>query len=203
MAIGPGSAPGAARVRGDGERGPRLRDGGRCHRGQVLLSATTRMLAESALPAGVMIRELGEYRLKDLSRPEQLSMLVIDGLPDSFPPLRTLDAVPNNLPTQLTSFLGREREIAEARELLRDARLLTLTGPGGTGKTRLSLQLAADATEGFADGVYFVPLGTIGDARLVLPTIAQALGLPDPGGRALERLREQLPGEHVPLVLDS
>ncbi|HEX6140928.1 MAG TPA: AAA family ATPase [Candidatus Limnocylindria bacterium] len=173
------------------------------HGGQVLLSATTRMLAESALPAGVTIRELGEYRLKDLSRPEQLSMLVIEGLPDSFPALRTLDAVPNNLPTQLTSFLGREREIAEARDLLAEARLLTLTGPGGTGKTRLSLQLAADVTDGFADGVYFVPLGTIGEARLVLPTIAQALGLPDPGGRALERLSEQLAGKRVLLVLDN
>ena len=122
-------------------------------------------------------------------------MLVIEGLPDEFPPLRTLDAVPNNLPTQLTTFLGRQRELEEAAALLEQARLLTLTGPGGTGKTRLSLQLAADATERFHDGVYFVPLGTIDEPALVLPTIAQALGMPDPGGGALDRLADQLAGK--------
>ena len=146
------------------------------HGGQVLVSAATRMLAESSLPDGVSLRELGEFRLKDLSRPEQLAMLVIEGLPDEFPALRTLDAVPNNLPTQLTTFLGRQRELEEAAALLEQARLLTLTGPGGTGKTRLSLQLAADATERFHDGVYFVPLGTIDEP---------APGAPDhrPGAR--------------------
>jgi predicted ATPase len=131
-------------------------------------------------------------------------MLVIDGLPDEFPPLRTLDAVPNNLPMQLTTFLGRQRELEEAATLLDGARLLTLTGPGGTGKTRLSLQLAADATERFRDGVYFVPLGPIGQPALVLPTIAQALGIPDPGGAGvLDRLADQLAGKQVLLVLDN
>ena len=174
------------------------------HGGQVLVSASTRMLAESSLPDGVALRELGEFHLKDLSRPEQLSMLVIDGLPDEFPPLRTLDAVPNNLPMQLTTFLGRKRELEEAAALLESARLLTLTGPGGTGKTRLSLQLAADATERFRDGVYFVPLGPIGQPALVLPTIAQALGIADPGGSGLlERLADQLAGKRVLLVLDN
>ncbi len=161
------------------------------------------MLGESSLPDGVSLRDLGEFRLKDLSRPEHVSMLVIEGLPAEFPALRTLDAVPNNLPTQLTTFLGRERELAEAAALLEQARLLTLTGPGGTGKTRLSLQLAADATERFRDGVYFVPLGTIDKSALVLPTIAQALGMPDPGGGALDRLADQLAGKQVLLVLDN
>jgi predicted ATPase/class 3 adenylate cyclase len=174
------------------------------HGGQVLVSASARMLAEAALPDGVALRDLGEFHLKDLSRPERLAMLVVDGLPDEFPPLRTLDAVPNNLPMQLTTFLGRKRELEEAAALLETSRLLTLTGPGGTGKTRLSLQLAADATERFRDGVYFVPLGPIGEPALVLPTIAQALGIPDPGGAGiLDRLAEQLAGKQVLLVLDN
>ncbi|HEY7525470.1 MAG TPA: AAA family ATPase [Candidatus Limnocylindria bacterium] len=174
------------------------------HGGQVLLSASARMLAEASLPEGVGLRDLGEFHLKDLSRPERLAMLVVEGLPDEFPALRTLDAVPNNLPMQLTTFLGRKRELEEAAALLETARLLTLTGPGGTGKTRLSLQLAADATERFRDGVYFVPLGPIGEPALVLPTIAQALGIPEPGGGGtLDRLAEQLAGKQVLLVLDN
>jgi predicted ATPase/class 3 adenylate cyclase len=174
------------------------------HGGQVLVSASARMLTEASLPDGVTLRDLGEFHLKDLSRPERVAMLVIDGLPDEFPPLRTLDAVPNNLPMQLTTFLGRKRELEEAATLLDGARLLTLTGPGGTGKTRLSLQLAADATERFRDGVYFVPLGPIGQPALVLPTIAQAMGIPDAGGEGLlDRLAEQLAGKRVLLVLDN
>jgi predicted ATPase/class 3 adenylate cyclase len=198
---GEGSVSGDSYVGIDVHRVARIANAG--HGGQVLLSAAARTLAETALPDGVTLRELGEFRLKDLSRPERLAMLLIEGLPDEFPPLRTLDAVPNNLPTQLTTFLGRQRELAEAASLLEGARLLTLTGPGGTGKTRLSLQLAADATERFHDGVYFVPLGTIGEPALVLPTLAQALGMPDPGGGALDRLAEQLAGKQVLLVLDN
>jgi predicted ATPase/class 3 adenylate cyclase len=198
---GEGSVSGESYVGIDVHRVARIANAG--HGGQVLVSGTTRMLAESALPDGATLRDLGEFRLKDLSRPEQLAMLVIHGLPDEFPPLRTLDAVPNNLPTQLTTFLGRQQELAEAAALLDGARLLTLTGPGGTGKTRFALQLAADATERYRDGVYFVPLGTIGEAALVLPTIAQALGMPDPGGGALDRLAEQLAGKVLLLVLDN
>jgi predicted ATPase/class 3 adenylate cyclase len=171
--------------------------------GQVLLSATTRSLVEGSLPGGVTLREMGEHRLKDLSRPERIWDLEIDGLASDFPPLRTLNAVPNNLPMQLTSFLGRQREIAEGRQLLIDGRLLTLTGPGGTGKTRLSLQIAADATDRFADGVYFVALGTISHSDLVLPTIAQAVGLVDPGPQALDRLANHIGDKRVLLVLDN
>ncbi len=173
------------------------------HGGQVLVSAATRMLAEGSLPDGVGFEDLGEHRLKDLSRPEHISQLTVDGLDASFPAVRSLDEVPNNLPTQLTSFVGRDRELGEAARLLEESRLLTLTGPGGTGKTRLSLQLAADATEQFRDGVYFVPLGPIGEASLVLPTIAQAAGIGDLGARPLEKLAEQLSGKRVLLVLDN
>jgi predicted ATPase/class 3 adenylate cyclase len=176
---------------------------GAAHGGQVLISGSTSALVEGALPEGVTLREMGEHRLKDLSRPERIWGLSIEGLPSEFPALGTLNAVPNNLPTQLTSFLGREREIAEARQLLIDGRLLTLTGPGGTGKTRLSLQIAADATDRFPDGIYFVPLGAIGQADLVLPTIAQVVGLVDPGVQPLDRLAEHIGDRCFLLVLDN
>jgi predicted ATPase/class 3 adenylate cyclase len=198
---GEGVLSGGSYVGLDVHRAARIANAG--HGGQVLLSATTMALVEGSLPAGVTLREMGEHRLKDLSRPERIWDLVIEGLTTDFPPLRTLNAVPNNLPTQLTSFLGRQHEIAEGRQLLMDGRLLTLTGPGGTGKTRLSLQLAADATDRFPDGIYFVPLGTISQSDLVLPTIAQAMGLVDPGTHALERLVDHIGSKGILLVLDN
>ncbi len=198
---GEGTVSGDSYVGIDVHRAARIAAAG--HGGQVLVSAATRMLAEGSLPDGVGLEDLGEHRLKDLSRPEHISQLTVDGLAASFPPVRSLNEVPNNLPTQLTSFVGRERELGEAARLLEESRLLTLTGPGGTGKTRLSLQLAADATEQFSDGVYFVPLGPIGQSSLVLPTIAQAVGIGDLGARPLEKLAEQLSGKRVLLVLDN
>lgn len=198
---GEGVLSGGSYVGLDVHRAARISNAG--HGGQVLLSATTRALVESSLPGGVTLREMGEHRLKDLSRPERIWDLVIEGIASDFPPLRTLNAVPNNLPMQLTSFLGRHREIAEGRQLLIDGRLLTLTGPGGTGKTRLSLQIAADATDRFPDGIYFVPLGTISQSDLVLPTIAQALGLVDPGTQPLDRLCEHIGDKCMLLVLDN
>ena len=198
---GEGVLSGGSYVGLDVHRAARIANAG--HGGQVLLSATTRALVEGSLPDGVTLREMGEHRLKDLSRPERIWDLVIDGVPSEFPPLRTLNAVPNNLPTQLTSFLGRLHEIGEAHRLLLNGRLLTLTGPGGTGKTRLSLQIAADATDRFPDGIYFVPLGTISQSDLVLPTIAQAVGLVDPGRRSLDRLVEHIGERCYLLVLDN
>jgi class 3 adenylate cyclase len=106
------------------------------HGGQVLVSEATRALVAEGLPVGVTLRDVGKHRLKDLREPEHLAQLVIEDLQDTFPPLRSLDARPNNLPTQLTTFVGRERELSEALALLRSTRLLSLTGPGGTGKTR-------------------------------------------------------------------
>jgi predicted ATPase/class 3 adenylate cyclase len=176
------------------------------HGGQVLFSEATRVLVEHSLPDGVATRSLGAHRLKDLERPEQLFDLVIDGVPSEFPPPRTLE-VPTNLPAELTSFLGRETEIARARELLAGTRLLTLTGPGGTGKTRLSLRVgalaAADAE--FPDGVFFVDLSPLSDPELVIPTIAATLGIREEGW---ERPVGEVLGNHlrdraVLLILDN
>ena len=175
------------------------------HGGQILVSSATRSLAEQTLPEGVTFRDLGEHRLKDLAQPERLAMLIVPGCPTEFAPLRTVDAVPNNLPLQLTSFVGREREVAEASGLLLDgARLLTLTGPGGTGKTRLSLQVAAEVSDRFADGVFFVPLAPVTDPDLVASAIAQALQIPVAGNQpADQRLRDWLAGKHLLLILDN
>jgi ATP-dependent Clp protease ATP-binding subunit ClpA len=117
------------------------------HGGQVLLSAAAWELARDHLPAGVELRDLGEHRLKDLTRPERIFQLAAADLPAEFPPLRTLDRHPTNLPAQATALIGREREVAAVLDILRraDVRLLTLTGPGGIGKTRLALQVAAEA----------------------------------------------------------
>ena len=174
------------------------------HGGQVLVSDTTRGLIADALPADVTLRDLGPQRLKDLRAPERLSQLVVTGLRDTFPPLRSLDARPNNLPIQLTTFVGREREVADARALLAGTRLLTMTGPGGTGKTRLSLQLAADAADDFPAGVWFVALDAVRDPALVVPTIARTLGLAETANRAsMDVLAGEVGDGHVLLVLDN
>ncbi|MFL5685236.1 MAG: adenylate/guanylate cyclase domain-containing protein [Chloroflexota bacterium] len=172
--------------------------------GQVLVSDTTRALIADALPADVTLRDLGPHRLKDLRAPEHLSQLVIAGLQDAFPPLRSLDARPNNLPTQLTTFVGRERELAEALGLLATTRLLTLTGPGGTGKTRLSLQLAADAADDFPGGVWFVALDAVRDPSLVVPTVGRTLGLAETANRpSMDVLADEIGDRQVLLVLDN
>ena len=173
------------------------------HGGQVLLSETTSSLVAGELPEGVTLVALGEHRLKDL-RPERISQLSIDGLRSEFPLIRSLDRRPNNLPTQLTSFVGRDAELAEAARLLGTTRLLTLTGPGGTGKTRLSLQLAANVAEGFPDGVWFVALEPVRDPALIAPTILTTLGLVESGGRtARDIVFEWLADRRALLVLDN
>jgi predicted ATPase/class 3 adenylate cyclase len=172
--------------------------------GQVLLSGTTAMLVGQDLGDGTTLRDLGEHRLKDLAQPERIYQLVLDGLPSDFPPVRSLDRTPNNFPTQLTTFIGRGAEIRDGLRLLDGTRLLTLTGPGGTGKTRLSLQLAAEAAEGFPDGAFWVPLAPISDPDLVPSTIAHALGV-HVGGKEvpLERVIEHVRGKRMLLVLDN
>jgi len=173
------------------------------HGGQVLVSETTSTLVADELPPGVALRGLGEHRLKDL-RPERICQLVIEGERTEFPPIRSLDRRPNNLPTQLTSFVGREAELAEAGDLLRTTRLLTLTGPGGTGKTRLSLQLAADVAERFADGIWFVALEPVRDPSLIATTILTTLGLVEAGGRtARDVLVDWLANRQILFVLDN
>jgi predicted ATPase/class 3 adenylate cyclase len=176
------------------------------HGGQILLSQTTRALVEYDLPAGVRLRDVGEHRLKDLQRPERLYQLVIPDLPADFPPLKTLDSRFHNLPVQPTPLIGRERVSAAACGLLRraDVRLLTLTGPGGTGKTRLGLQVAADLLEDFENGVYFVPLAAIRDPALVASSIARALGIQEKAGQVLlDSLKESLQDKQTLLVLDN
>ncbi|HYM83987.1 MAG TPA: adenylate/guanylate cyclase domain-containing protein [Candidatus Dormibacteraeota bacterium] len=198
---GEGRTSGGTYVGSDVHRAARIAAAG--HGGQVLLSATTRALVQEALPAGVGVRDLGEHRLKDL-RPERLVQLEVPGLENDFPPIRSLDRRPNNLPTQLTSFVGRDRELTEAIALLETSRLLTLTGPGGTGKTRLALQLAAAVADRFPDGLWFVALEPIRDPTLVASTIARTLGLADSGSRPAAELVAEAIGTHsLLLVLDN
>jgi predicted ATPase/class 3 adenylate cyclase len=173
------------------------------HGGQVLVSNITRQLVSPSLPAGMTLRDLGEHRLKDLSMPERLFQLVGEGLRADFPPLRTLSARPNNLPVQLTSFVGRA-ELEEARRVLAGTRLLTLSGPGGTGKTRLALQLAAEVSDDFPDGVYFVDLDATRDPELVAAAVSAAVGVTTTAGQTPEQgLLEFLRGHKVLLVLDN
>ncbi|HEV8340395.1 MAG TPA: tetratricopeptide repeat protein [bacterium] len=174
------------------------------HGGQILLSQTTRDLVEDDVHNGVSLRDLGEHRLKDLARPQHLFAVVIEGLPSDFPPLRTLTRLANNLPIQVTSFVGREREKAEVTRLLSTTRLLTLTGAGGAGKTRLALQVAAEVLEEFADGVWLAELARISDPLLVPHTVASALGVREQSNRPMSAsLTESLQFKHVLLVLDN
>jgi predicted ATPase/class 3 adenylate cyclase len=172
------------------------------HGGQVLVSEATRALLDDS----TRLRDLGEHRLKDLSRPQRLYQLELGEAPTDFPPLRTLDNRPTNLPVQPNELIGRERELGEAAALLaaKGLRVLTLTGTGGVGKTRLALQLAADLVEEFANGVFFVSLAPVRDWELVVPTIARTLGLREqPGETALETLGHYLSEKEQLLVLDN
>ncbi|MCC6984536.1 MAG: tetratricopeptide repeat protein [Bauldia sp.] len=172
------------------------------HGGQVVLSEATCGLVADALPAGVHIADLGRHRLKDL-RAERLAELLIDGLPADFPPIRSLDARPNNLPVILTSFVGRADELKAAADLLAETRLLTLSGPGGTGKTRLALQIAALTSDRFPDGIWFVPLEPIRDRALVVPTIAHTIGLKSGHRSDLEMIAEHVGKKRMLFVLDN
>jgi predicted ATPase/class 3 adenylate cyclase len=173
------------------------------HGGQVLLSGVTRALVERALPAGVTLRSLGRHRLKGLSEPEDLHQLVIDRLPFDFGPPKTLE-VPTNLAAPLTSFVGRNRELARVGELLKETRLLTLTGPGGCGKTRLAIEAATHLLPAYSDGVFFVELAPITDPALVPSTIAVALGVREEPARPIqESLKDALRDRETLIVLDN
>jgi len=174
------------------------------HGGQVLLSQTTHDLVEHDPPEGVSLRDLGAHRLRDLHRPEQLFQVLHHDLPAGFPPLRSLDTLPHNLPVELTSFIGREREITELKRLLGTTRLLTLTGIGGAGKTRLALQVAAELLDVFADGVWLVELAPLSDPGLVPHTVAAALGVrEEPGRTVLESLVDFAGPKSLLLMLDN
>jgi predicted ATPase len=174
--------------------------------GQVLLSETAAALVRDSLPAGAALRDLGLHRLKDLGRPEQIFQLQGAGLQAEFPPLRSLGnpAMQNNLPAQLTTFVGRDRELAEIRGLVESCRLVTLTGAGGCGKTRLGLHVAADLLDGTGDGVWLVELAAVSDEQAVAPAVSAALGMAlRPGEPVLEALVNALAPQYVLIVLDN
>jgi class 3 adenylate cyclase len=212
------------------------------HGGQLLLSSATQELVRDSLPEEVSLRDLGEHRLRDLARPERVFQLLHTDLPADFPPLASLNTLPNNLPQQVTSFIGREKEMAEVKRLLGRAvgsqpsavsggavscqpsavsedspdvtdsqqltadgtRLLTLTGSGGTGKTRVSLQVAADMLEGEGDGVWLVELAPLADPGLVPQAVATALGIREEPGKPLSQtLVDFLKPKHLLLLLDN
>jgi predicted ATPase/class 3 adenylate cyclase len=176
------------------------------HGGQILVSQTARELVAADLPAELALHDLGQHRLKDLSAPQHIFQLVGHGLEREFPALSTLASRPTNLPPQPTRLIGREHELAEVAQLLKrpDVRLLTVTGPGGAGKTRLVLQAAADLLDHFADGVFWVSLAEVRETRLVVPTIAEALGVRESGGVSVEDALERFVRERdLLLVLDN
>jgi predicted ATPase/class 3 adenylate cyclase len=174
------------------------------HGGQVLISKATEELLLEDVPENVTLLDMGERRLKDLIRPEHIYQLVIPELPAEFPPLKTLDAYRHNLPTQLTSFIGRRKEMEQIGQILRDHRLVTLTGAGGSGKTRLSLQVAANLIEQFPDGAWFVELAPVSDAELIPRTILSAFGVIEHQARSvLEILIDYLHEKRLLLILDN
>jgi predicted ATPase/class 3 adenylate cyclase len=174
------------------------------HGGQVLLSSAARGLVGSALPEGIGLRDLGTYRLRDLPDPERIYQLTAPGLRERFPPLRGADLRRGNLPAPLTSFIGRERELAELAQILDDTRLLTLTGSGGTGKTRLALELARELESRFPDGAWLVELAAVIDPTLVVQVVSTALGLREqPGRPLLTTLKDYLAMAQLVLLLDN
>jgi predicted ATPase/class 3 adenylate cyclase len=198
------TATGEGYVGIDVHRAARVMSAG--HGGQVLLTQSTRDLLAEGFSGSVGLRDLGEHRLADLTHPQRLFQLMIPGLESDFPALKTLEGRPTNLPTQLTPLVGREREVPEAVALVRreGIRLVTFTGAGGTGKTRLSLQVAAELLEDFEDGAFFVDLAAITDPHLFVPTVAQTLSVREKPGQSLsETLNDYLRDKHLLLVLDN
>ena len=172
--------------------------------GQILLSNASAELIRGELPEGVTLRDMKENRLKGLLNPEHLWQVSVADLPQDFPPLHTLNSIPNNLPIQVTSFVGREKEIGEVKQLLSTAHLLTLTGAGGTGKTRLSLHVAAEVLDTFKNGAWFIELAPLSDPGLVPFAITSVLGLREEPGRLLiKTLMDWLSNKELLLILDN
>jgi predicted ATPase/class 3 adenylate cyclase len=199
---GEGQLGGASYVGIDVHRAARIASAG--HGGQVLLSDATRGLVESQLPDGVTLRDLGSHRLKDLPQPEHLHDLLIAGIRTDFPALRSMSARPTNLPLQLTSFVGRHHEVSDVVAQLEVSRLVTLTGTGGAGKTRLAVEAAGSIVDRFPDGVWFVDLSSAVDDESVLGLTADALAIKhEPGRSPLESLFARLAQSKTLLVQDN
>jgi len=174
------------------------------HGGQILLSAVTAQVTRDQLPAEVSLLDLGEHALKGLLHAEHLYQLIAPGLPKDFPPLKSMPVTRHNLPTQLTSFIGRERELADAQKKLANARLLTLIGPGGIGKTRLALQIAAEQLPNFKDGVWLTELAPLTDPDLIVSTLAAVFEVREvPGTPLLQLIVDYLRAKELLLVLDN
>ena len=174
------------------------------HGGQIVLSAATLALVADSLPEGVVARDLGEHRLKDIEHPEHLHDLIVEGTPSEFPALRSIEGRRTNLPSHRTSFVGRSHEIAEVDALLNATRLLTLTGPGGTGKTRLAVKVAWERLDRHRDGVYFVDLSPVTERDLVIPEVARAVRVRETPGLDLAAvLQEHLRARELLLVIDN
>ena len=174
------------------------------HGGQVLLSQAVSDLVGNDFPPEVKLIDMGERFLKDILQPEHLYQLTVPDLPSEFPPLNTLKRINHNLPINLSSFIGRERELGGIKERLESVHLLSLIGPGGTGKTRLSLQVGAEALLDFKDGVWLVELAPISDPNLILQTIAAVLGLRESLGRPLmDLVIDYLRAKQLLLILDN
>ena len=174
------------------------------HGCQILISMTTCEIVRDHLPNDVALRDMGERRLKDLIRPEHVFQIIVPDLPRDFPPLKTLDSRPNNLPVQVTSFVGREREMKEIKNLLAHTHLLTLLGTGGAGKSRLSLQIAADLIDDFDHGVWFVELAPLTNPALVPQAVAIALGVSEESKQPLiDTLSNHLRDKSVLIILDN
>jgi predicted ATPase/class 3 adenylate cyclase len=174
------------------------------HGGQVLVSGVTRDLAHSDLPAGASLVDLGSHRLKDLTEAAHVWQLTIEGLPAEFPALKSLDTIPNNLPIARTSFIGREQDITEVKDLVEHHRLLTLVGSGGVGKTRLAIQVGAELLDRYPDGAWFVDLAPISDPELVASVVAQAIGMSQQQGRRVdEAIPQWLRRKKLLLIIDN
>lgn len=174
------------------------------HGGQVLVSLPTEQLVRAELPPDLFLRDMGERRLKDLVLPERIFQVVAPDIQSDFPPIRTLDAYRHNLPMQMTSFIGRQQDLAEVGKAVRSHRLVTLTGPAGSGKTRLALQVSADLLDDFADGAWFVTLETLRDPEQISVTIASVLGLREEHRRSTPALlQDHLREKTMLLLLDN
>jgi predicted ATPase/class 3 adenylate cyclase len=172
--------------------------------GQILLSGITAEVVRDHLPADTFLLDLGEHRLRGLIRPERIFQLNAQSLPKDFPPLKSFDTFPNNLPIQLTSFIGREKEITEIKSLLHSARLITLTGSGGTGKTRLSQEVSAQELTNFQHGVWLIELASLSDPSQIIPTMAQVFGLQElPFNSLMNLVIDYLRDKKLLLILDN